>query len=628
MNVSLLSRLHIKEHSAHVYRFLCISFLFTFIILLSFVFKAGDSESLMGLLYAFTIPTYYYLILLLIMTLLLPIFWWRNALWIVLIPKVLLDTLLVSDWLTFDVYRFHVDMLFINMVLYDFKGLGVSNALIAMAIGVFVVICAVNLGCYKIAYKMQSRGKKISAKKINITLFSIFILGQLTHVVGFEYKLKSITKYTPYVPYYAPLTSHSNMVKLQESFPAIFPAKVASDGNGLDDLLSSESSGLVKYPLAPLTCEIPSTQAKNNVLVFVVESWRQDTFDAEVTPFIHQFAAQNTQFDNHFSGGSVTVNGLFSLFYGLHPVYRDHMASAPFENQTLLTQQLEAQGYDVKSYTRSNLDRFSLKEMFFGNIANKNYFNPQHLGAVAADDAVVAEVIKDIQQPSEKPWFKFVFITATHHAYDYPESFTHFKPLPKNPEGYIFDKFTPREPFVNDYKNSVLYMDKQFSDLWTAIEAVNIADNTMAIVTSDHGEEFNDNNAGYWGHGSNFTEYQVAVPLILKQAKNNKQPLPQSVNKLTGHIDIVPTIFSQELGCANPTSDYSNGFSLINVPDDRIGMITASYKDKAYIIDGKVYATGLSVESYDLKDINKKNDAFNYPKLNTLKSEEYLFLKE
>jgi membrane-anchored protein YejM (alkaline phosphatase superfamily) len=41
------------------------------------------------------------------------------------------------------------------------------------------------------------------------------------------------------------------------------------------------------------------------------------------------------------------------------------------------------------------------------------------------------------------------------------------------------------------------------------------------IVTSDHGEEFNDTGKNYWGHNGNFSPYQVAVPLLVRGPVGN-----------------------------------------------------------------------------------------------------------
>src|SRR3712207_9402754 len=38
--------------------------------------------------------------------------------------------------------------------------------------------------------------------------------------------------------------------------------------------------------------------------------------------------------------------------------------------------------------------------------------------------------------------------------------------------------------------------------------------NTVVIITGDHGQEFNENHCNYWGHSSNYSQWQIHVPLI------------------------------------------------------------------------------------------------------------------
>lgn len=617
MALSMLNWLHIKQQNHTLFKFIAYSFLLTFTILLAFVFRAGSSESMLGLAYSLTIPLYYYLIILFLTLLVLPLFWSSKLLPLIILPKLFIDLLLLGDFFLFGVYRFHLDMMFINMVIFDFQGLGLSGWIILLSSVVALFVLAMHV----LLFKKLDRLPDIQFKKLNLALFVVFILGQLGHVVGYEYKQVAITKYTPYLPYYAPMTSSSLMNKLKAKFPDVFPQKSEAPEDQVADILANDSSGLMQYPLNPLECK---ADTKPNVLVFVLESWRQDSWAEDYTPNFFQFAQGATEFSNHYSGGSVTVNGLFSLMYGLHPTYRDHLTANPYKNQSLLTRTLAEQGYDIDVYTSSNLDRFSLKAMFFGKIADENYINPTQDKTDVDDRNAVDALLKDLQTPSGKPWFKFVFLSSSHHAYDYPEQHKMFTPIETNPEAFLFDRDMDNTKLVNDYKNSLNYLDSMFGEIWQVMEQTGQISNTLSMVTSDHGEEFNDNKLGYWGHGNNFSQYQVAVPMLVKAPGQTEKA---QVSQLSGHIDVVPTILQNATKCMNPSSDYSSGFDLFNLPEKRNGMIAASYKDKAYIIDEKVYATGLTVESYDIKDLKQTNEDFEFGKLNKLKGEETAFLK-
>ncbi|MDO6719973.1 sulfatase-like hydrolase/transferase [Psychrosphaera sp. 1_MG-2023] len=630
MNMTYLTTLKnafsVKQNSEQMFRFLAYSFLFSWLLLLTFLINVNGEQSILGTAYSLIIPLYYYLLFLVVTSLILPLFWIKRLAVCILIPKILFDIVLIGDFFLFGVYRFHVDMMFINMLLHDFKGIGISFGLVLLALFVASLVALVNIVIYRKCHKFPA----LKLYRINFAVFVVFLLGQVVHVVGYEYRQVNITKYTPYFPYYAPLTSNSLMTKLKKNFPDTFP-EVAETGTGqVGNILTSGgkangNDSLLNYPLQALECKPNVEQSLPNILLFVAESWRQDVMNMDVTPNIAKFGESAIEYTNHFSGGNVTVNGLFSMMYGLHPTYRDFMTAEPFKHQTLLTKTLESLGYDIGVYTSSNLDRFSLKPMFFGDIENKNYVNPLDGNLLQNDQGAVTKLLRDLRSganESKKPWFKFVFLSSSHHNYQYPKELEKFVPIEKNPEKFLFNKDMDPVPLFNRYKNSVHFIDSMFGDIWQAVEETGQADDTFTIVTSDHGEEFNDNKLGYWGHGNNFTKVQLAVPMLVKPAKSNANDKPKKVTSLTGHIDVVPTILQNIANCQNPTTDYSNGFNLFQLPDHRDGIIAASYKDKAYLINGNVYATGLSVESYKVEDLNNKNEDFDYSGLNKLKQQE------
>ncbi|NVK24790.1 MAG: sulfatase-like hydrolase/transferase [Gammaproteobacteria bacterium] len=617
----------VRDNSHQFYKFIFYSFAFSLLLFGAFLLNAGAPQSFIGFAYSLTIPVYYYLVLLLLSLVLLPVAWFKPLLPLIILPKVIADVLLVADYFVFGVYRFHIDMMLINMMLYDFKGVGVSFSLVFIAMLSASLVAAVNVLIFVKRDKLPS----FSLLKANALVFVLFIVSQLIHVVGYEYKQVAITKYTPYFPYYAPLTSSSLMAKLKTQFPSVFPEKSEADGEDIADILSSTQQGLLSYPKAPLQCASKSfgeasepLKRAPNILLFVMESWRQGDMGPEITPHIYEFSQKATRYNNHYSGGSVTVNGLYSLLTGLHPTYRDYMTASPYKNQSLLTKTFAELGYDIDVYTSSNLDRFSLKAMMFGKIADEHYVNPMSEAMEVNDAKAVDALLADLKTPSDKPWFKFVFLSSSHHSYTYPDEHKIFTPIESNPEAFLFDKQMDETGIFNDYKNSVNYLDHLFGQIWQQLKESNLTGNLMTVVTSDHGEEFNDNRAGYWGHGSNFTTYQTAVPFYLQQPN---QTQGADVNSLSGHVDYVPTVLASIAKCNNPVTDYSSGFNLMELPQQRVGLIISSYKEKAYLIDDKVYATGLSIDSYHVGDLKQKNQNFDYRSLNELKQQETAFLK-
>ena len=188
---------------------------------------------------------------------------------------------------------------------------------------------------------------------------------------------------------------------------------------------------------------------------------------------------------------------------------------------------LKDNGYRIQAYTSSNLDDFSLKTMFFNGIKGTDYIS-QLKGSVRDDSYVISELIKSIRtERNRSPFFKFVFLTSSHYGYEYPDNHAIFHPTTLN-SSFIFNKHTDPTPLLNRYKNSLHYCDALFGDVLKALKEVHLDEKTVIIITSDHAEEFNDKDQGYWGHGSNFTRYQTSVPLIMflpQTMTGNKQKI-------------------------------------------------------------------------------------------------------
>lgn len=611
---------HLFQSVRVLSRFVALSFALTLMLLGAFLFQLDKPDSLFSLMYVATIPLYYYLLVFILVFVLLPLQLVPFLGYLVIVPKFLVDAFLLADIFVFKVYRFHIDMLFVDMAINDFGGFGVSWTLVAMVTLAFLAVLVINVFLYRKARQPSF----FSTAKLNAVLLLMLLLGQGAHAWAHAYSQEYITQYTPYFPYYLPVTASRRVSELERSFPGIVPEAYATQaGRSGPDALEKPNAGAVfNYPKQAMQCNAAS-QNKPNILFIVLESWRADMLRADVTPNIARLAETSYQYDNHFSGGSVTVSGLFTLMYGLHPSYLKHAQSAPYKYQTVLTRSLDDMGYSVEAYTSSNLDRFALKPMLFGDIAAESYVNHKGNDPVEDDRRLVSELIGSLEKSKAgSPWFKFVFLTSSHHNYKYPAEFEKFKPVPANSEAFLFKNDADRQPFLNDYQNSLQYVDALFGEIRAALIQTGLDKRTVIVVTSDHGEEFNENGKGYWGHGSNFTRHQTQVPLVLHLPGQNKS---ERIGQRSGHVDVVSTLLTHVLGCENALSDYSSGENLLALPGNR-GLLIHSYKDKAYLIDNKVFASGLFVDNYDIGDIKTKYRDYAYGRINAIRKAESHFL--
>jgi membrane-anchored protein YejM (alkaline phosphatase superfamily) len=112
-----------------------------------------------------------------------------------------------------------------------------------------------------------------------------------------------------------------------------------------------------------------------------------------------------------------------------------------------------------------------------------------------------------------------------------------------------------------------------------------LLENTVIAITGDHGQEFNENGLNYWGHDSNFSHYQVAVPLVLYWPGREAA----TYGHRTSHFDLVPTLMEELLGCTNDHADYSVGHHLLE-PGGREALLLANFTDYAVVQPDRIFA--------------------------------------
>lgn len=89
------------------------------------------------------------------------------------------------------------------------------------------------------------------------------------------------------------------------------------------------------------------------------------------------------------------------------------------------------------------------------------------------------------------------------------------------------------------YYSMVGLIDEQLQRLWRRLEEMDLYDDTLIIVTSDHGELLGDH--GLWMKGPFHYEQVVRVPLLIKPPRADYQWTPDPRPSPVSLVDIVPT---------------------------------------------------------------------------------------
>lgn len=107
-------------------------------------------------------------------------------------------------------------------------------------------------------------------------------------------------------------------------------------------------------------------------------------------------------------------------------------------------------------------------------------------------------------------------------------------------EWRTFPDYTKQLRSLKDsYDAGIRYSDHLLGEFFDFLKSKDLWDNSMIIVTSDHGEEFMEHDL--LGHGQNLYDTLLHVPLIIKMPQSFNCS-PRRISSLTESIDIMPTV--------------------------------------------------------------------------------------
>ena len=328
----------------------------------------------------------------------------------------------------------------------------------------------------------------------------------------------------------------------------------------------------IHYPLAPPAWREPQSGPRPNILFLVIDSWRKDMFSPLMTPELWSWGSEARVFEDHLSGGNGTRFGVFAMLYGLHGSYWFPVLEA--RRSPVLLDTLQDLGYEMQVYSSASMNFPEFRDtawVHFQEQVHDHYqqeFSHQRDERVAED---VAAFFADRAGRSHRdPFFCFVLIDSPHQPY-YNDGGP-FAPTIDQLD-YI-ELATQNDPALvervfNTYKNSVLHADGTASRVLSALRESGLEDETLVILTGDHGEEFQE--CGYWGHTSNFSPEQLEVPFLMKGpgVTVGKETRP------TSHLDVPGTLLEMLGATPESRAGYALGASLLEPPAQRRRVVSS-----------------------------------------------------
>ncbi|MFA6948354.1 MAG: sulfatase [Eubacteriales bacterium] len=307
-------------------------------------------------------------------------------------------------------------------------------------------------------------------------------------------------------------------------------------------------------------------QKKPNILFFGIDSLRRDRmslygYKKLTTPNIDKYLSDHSVvFNNMFSPAIPTTPGYASMLTGMDSFSTDCVAlrhqGGLREELVTLPQVLTDNGYNTTCVGYGGFHGFTKHlnyDVTWGSYGEGRSHKAESLNAVAIPEleALAAD---------DKPFMLFMRHMDPHSPY--------LPPLPYERMFYAGDEFDEKNkslkpvydfvPFrdyfytwfpphctdadyiCSQYDGAVAYMDACISIILNKLEYLGIADNTIVVFTSDHGETLYDHDC-YFDHHSMYDNclvvpFAIRYPAGLCGAKR--------YDSITMEKDIMPTILS------------------------------------------------------------------------------------
>jgi arylsulfatase A-like enzyme len=281
--------------------------------------------------------------------------------------------------------------------------------------------------------------------------------------------------------------------------------------------------------------------AKPNLILIGIDSLRRDRmslygYNRLTTPHIDRYAAGGTVFEKPFSPSIPTTPGYASMLTGMDCFGTDVVAlrheGAMHDDVTTLAEVLRDSGYE------------STCVGFQGNPASRgfdNYIQFEGWGSDETGRSPKAEALNAVTIPElkrlageSKPFFLFMRHMDPHSPYLPPRPFERifydgnefdpantsmkpvfeFEPFADYFRSWMPDGITDVEYENAQYDGAIAYMDAAIANIFQSIRDLEIDEETLVIITSDHGETLDEHECYFDHHG--LYDCTLVVPLVFR----------------------------------------------------------------------------------------------------------------
>jgi arylsulfatase A-like enzyme len=286
-----------------------------------------------------------------------------------------------------------------------------------------------------------------------------------------------------------------------------------------------------------------------NVLLIILDTVRAQSlslhgYQRDTSPHLARLAATGAAFDRAVAPSSWTLPSHASLFTGRYPfelsadwevalnddfptlaevLAESGYATAGFSANYFYTKETSglSRGFVHYDAKKLSLDLVIQNSWAAHRIVKKvhGFLDIERELARKTAAEVNAEFFRWLPTAAGRPFFVFLNYFDAHDPYDPPAPFNSSfgSGQQKFWLGSAGPEYSPAElaDLVDSYDGSITYVDDQVGRLLRTLEESGTLQNTLVIISSDHGEQFGERSANLVNHGNSLYMSSLHVPLII-----------------------------------------------------------------------------------------------------------------
>ncbi|MFH1450741.1 MAG: sulfatase, partial [archaeon] len=384
-----------------------------------------------------------------------------------------------------------------------------------------------------------------------------------------------------------------------------------------------------------------------NIIFITLDTLRADHlqsfgYEKETSPFLDSIVENSVVFENSIASSSWTLPSHASLFTGKDPVNHNAVRTHQFLDlkHVTLAEILAEAGYNTVGFAggpnckkkfgiaqgvKDHKDRLDFFEHTLTyddySIANlileiePNFLTGFGIDGELTSEQINKEVFDWLNQNSEHPFFMFINYFDVHLPYNLGSEYNSLffdesiKQDINTNDLFYWDRYAELpsgmlEYVIGLYDSEIMYLDQHIKALFNQLDTLEIKENTIIIITEDHGEEFYDH--GGFDHSLTLYDEVIKTPLIIYYPKEFE---PQKIDARVNTLNIFSTLLEMlDLGSKIPSNIDSTSLLPLIENQEGFNETTAFSELYARFYLGETEQKAVSANNWKLITVNPETE--------------------